>query len=73
MKVEIQKVPVPIPCVSASEAEEMVFPKTHMIRGVDPEVQIKLLEADLADWKDYGVRVDAIIRGCRKNLTEAKP
>lgn len=50
----------------------MAFPRTHQKEGLDPESQLKLVQADLDDWKAFGVTAVTIIKACRGEV-EPKP
>ena len=56
------KVPIPIPCVAAND--KPAIPATNMRPGNDPVRLYEQMRADLDDWRDYGIKADAIMNSC---------
>jgi hypothetical protein len=59
------KVPILVPCVSSSDIPEV--PATRMDPASQTTYQLAAAaRLDMADWEDYAVRADSLLRGCAK-------
>lgn len=56
------RIPVPIRCVSLRELPPI--PGTNLRPGSDPEQKFNQLIADVDDFREYAIRVEAILKGC---------